>query len=203
MADLEISFCPSCGAAVELRCPDDDNRLRHICTACGTIHYQNPRMVIGSIPEWEDSILLCRRAIEPRHGLWTLPGGFMENGESTTEAAIRETLEEANAHIAIGDLYSMYSLPYINQVHLLFRAKLLDLNFGPGAESLEVRLFAEKEIPWDEIAFRPVKFSLEHYFADRQKGHFVFHMGELAAPIRINYEALPESAKAHIIREDP
>ena len=187
MAILEINFCPSCGATVELRCPDDDNRLRHICIACGAIHYQNPKMVIGSIPEWEDpegknKILLCRRAIEPRHGLWTLPGGFMENGETTAEAAIRETLEEANARIAIGDLYSMYSLPYINQVHLLFRARLLDLDFAPGPESLEVGLFTEAEIPWDEIAFRPVKFSLEHYFADRRKGQFCFHMGEIAAP---------------------
>ena len=177
-----MNFCPSCGSAVELRCPDDDDRLRHICVACGMIHYQNPKMVICSIPEWEDKILLCRRAIEPRHGLWTLPGGFMENGETTAEAAIRETLEEANARIAIGDLYSMYSLPYINQVHLLFRARLLDLDFAPGPESLEVGLFTEAEIPWDEIAFRPVKFSLEHYFADRRKGQFCFHMGEIAAP---------------------
>jgi ADP-ribose pyrophosphatase YjhB (NUDIX family) len=182
VAILEINYCPSCGAAVELRCPDDDNRPRHICTACGTIHYQNPNLVIGAIPEWEDKILLCRRAIEPRRGLWTLPGGFMENGESTTEAAIRETWEEANAHIEIGDLYSMYSLPYINQVHLLFRARLLDLDFGPGPESLEVRLFAEDEIPWDEIAFRPIKYSLEHYFADRSKGHFSFHIGALEHP---------------------
>jgi ADP-ribose pyrophosphatase YjhB (NUDIX family) len=184
VAVLEINFCPSCGAAVELRQPDDDNRLRHVCTACGAIHYQNPKMVIGSIPEWEDKILLCRRAIEPRHGLWTLPGGFMENNETTTEAAIRETLEEANARISIGDLFSMYSLPYINQVHLLFRATLLDLDFGPGPESLEVRLFAEEEIPWDEIAFRPIKRSLEHYFLDRNRGRFGFHIGELSAPPR-------------------
>lgn len=182
MAVLEINYCPSCGAAVELRCPDDDNRLRHVCIACGTIHYQNPKMVIASIPEWEDRILMCRRAIEPRQGLWTLPGGFMENGETTAEAAIRETLEEANARIAISDLYSMYSLPYINQVHLLFRARLLDTDFAPGLESLDVRLFAETEIPWGEIAFRPVKFTLEHYFADRRTGHFGFHMGEIAAP---------------------
>lgn len=181
MANLEINFCPSCGAAIELRCPDDDNRPRHICTACGTIHYQNPRMVIGSIPEWEDKILMCRRAIEPRYGLWTLPGGFMENGETTTEAAIRETAEEANARIAIGDLYSMYSLPYINHVNILFRARLLDVDFAPGPESLEVKLFTEAEIPWNEIAFRPVKLSLEHYFADRRKGHFGFHVGELTA----------------------
>ena len=182
MAILEINFCPSCGSAVELRCPDNDDRLRHICVACGMIHYQNPKMVIGSIPEWEDKILLCRRAIEPRYGLWTLPGGFMENGETATEAAIRETLEEANARIAIGDLYSMYSLPYIDQVHLLFRARLLDPDFSPGAESLQVRLFAEHEIPWDEIAFRPVKYSLKHYFEDRRNGRFGFHIGELVTP---------------------
>ncbi|MDD2915527.1 MAG: NUDIX hydrolase [Gallionella sp.] len=182
-----MNFCPSCGAAVELRCPADDDRQRHICVACGTIHYQNPNMVIGSIPEWEDPegenrILLCRRAIEPRYGLWTLPGGFMENGETTTEAAIRETAEEANARIEIGDPYSMYSLPHINQVHILFRARLMDLDFSPGQESLEVKLFTEAEIPWDEIAFRPVKLSLEHYFADRRKGRFGFHVGELRTP---------------------
>jgi ADP-ribose pyrophosphatase YjhB (NUDIX family) len=184
VANLEINFCSSCGAATELRCPDDDNRPRHICVSCGTIHYQNPNLVIGSIPEWENKILLCRRAIEPRHGLWTLPGGFMENAETTTHAAIRETLEEANARIEIGDLFSMYSLPYINQVHLLFRARLLDLDFFPGAESLEVRLFSENEIPWNEIAFRPIKHSLEHYFSDRRKGCFSFHIGELAAPLK-------------------
>ncbi|PIV15685.1 MAG: NUDIX hydrolase [Gallionellales bacterium CG_4_10_14_3_um_filter_54_96] len=174
-----MKFCSACGAAVALRIPDDDSRPRHVCTACGTIHYQNPNMVIGSLPEWKDKILLCRRAIEPRLGLWTLPGGFMENGESTTQAAIRETLEEANARIEIGELYSMYSLPYINQVHLLFRARLLDLDFSPGIESLEVRLFGEAEIPWDEIAFRPIRFSLEHFFAERKQGQFNLHVGEL------------------------
>lgn len=184
MAVLEIKFCMSCGAAVELRQPEDDNRLRPVCVACGTVHYQNPNMVIGSIPEWEDKILLCRRAIEPRQGLWTVPGGFMENGETATEAAIRETLEEANALIEIDKLFSLYSLPFINQVHLLFRARLLNTDFSPGQESLEVRLFAEHEIPWNEIAFRPVKYSLEHYFADRRKGQFEFHLGEIASPVR-------------------
>ncbi len=178
-----MKFCSACGAAVELRTPIDDNRARHICTACNTIHYQNPRMVIGSIPVWEDKVLLCRRAIEPQYGKWTLPGGFMENGESTAQAAIRETLEEACARIAIIDLYSMYSLPYIDQVHLLFRAELLDLNFGPGQESLEVKLFREAEIPWDELAFRPVRYSLEHYFAERSSGTFSLHTGELS-PVR-------------------
>lgn len=174
-----MKFCTACGAAVELRVPVDDTRPRHVCTACGIIHYQNPKMVIGSIPAWEDKVLLCRRAIEPRYGLWTLPGGFMENGESTGAAAIRETLEEACARIEIIDLYSMYSLPYIDQVHLFFRARLLDLDFAPGQESLEVRLFTEAEIPWDHLAFRPVRYSLEHYFAERDTGAFKLHVGEL------------------------
>ena len=178
-----MNFCSTCGAPVELRLPPDDNRLRHICTVCTTIHYQNPNLVIGSIPEWEDGrILLCRRAIEPRHGLWTLPAGFMENGETTTQAAIRETMEEANANIELGDLYTMINLPYINQVHLLFRAKLLDLDFSPGAESLEVELFEEQNIPWDKIAFRPVSMSLRHYFSDRNTGVFQFRIGDLSAP---------------------
>jgi len=180
-----MKFCSACGAPVELRQPPDDNRLRHVCTICTTIHYQNPNMVIGSIPEWEDGrILLCRRAIEPRHGLWTLPAGFMENGETTSAAAIRETLEEANARIAIGELYSMYNLPYINQVFMLFRARLLDLDFSPGAESLEVELFEEQDIPWDELAFRPVSLTLQRYFAERKAGNMQFHMDDLEAPAR-------------------
>jgi len=180
-----MKFCSACGAPVELRLPPDDNRLRHICTTCATIHYQNPNLVIGAIPEWEDGrILLCRRAIEPRHGLWTLPAGFMENGETTAEAAIRETLEEANARIAIEGLYSMHNLAYINQVYLLFRARLLDLDFSPGAESLEVELFEERDIPWDELAFRPVRFTLQRYFAERKTGNFEFQMSDLEAPSR-------------------
>lgn len=177
-----MRFCSLCGASVELRIPADDSRLRHVCTQCAAIHYQNPKLVIGSIPVWEDKVLLCKRAIEPRHGLWTLPGGFMENGESTQQAAIRETLEEANARVVLDDLYSMYSLPYINQVHLFFRARLLDLDFSPGVESLEVRLFSEAEIPWKELAFRPVRFSLEHFFAERRLGSFTLHMGDLPPP---------------------
>lgn len=177
-----MRFCSVCGASVELRIPLDDSRPRHVCTKCDTIHYENPKLVVGAIPAWEDKILLCKRAIEPRYGMWTLPGGFMENGESTGAAAIRETLEEANARVALDDLYSMYSLPYINQVHLYFRARLLDLDFSPGIESLEVRLFSEADIPWKELAFRPVRYSLEHYFAERKQNKFTLLVGELAPP---------------------
>ena len=177
-----MKFCNLCGATVELRIPHEDSRPRHVCTQCDTIHYENPKLVVGSMPIWQDKILLCKRAIEPRYGYWTLPGGFMENGESTGDAAVRETLEEANARVALDDLYSMYSLPYINQVHLFFRARLLDLDFSPGVESLEVRLFSEAEIPWDELAFRPVKYTLQHYFAERKAGKFSLLVGELAPP---------------------
>jgi len=178
-----MKFCPECGATVELRQPPDDSRERHVCTACATIHYQNPKMIVGTIPEWEDGrILLCRRAIAPRQGLWTLPAGFMENGETTPEGAARETQEEAHALVQIGDLYSMYNIPYINQVYLLFRARLLNLDFSPGVESLEVALFAEHEIPWDTLAFRAVSMTLKDYFADRQTGHYPLHIGDLLAP---------------------
>jgi len=180
-----VKYCSECGAPVELSVPQDDSRERHVCTVCNTIHYQNPKIIAGAIPEWEDGrILLCRRAIEPRHGLWTLPAGFMENGETTTQAAARETLEEANARIDVIGLYAMFNLPYINQVQLLFRAKLLDLDFSAGVESLEVGLFAENEIPWDTLAFRPIRSTLENFFADRKRGEFTFRNSDLAPPSR-------------------
>jgi len=174
-----MKYCNLCGSPVELRQPVDDNRNRFVCTACDEIHYENPKLIVGSLPVWQDKILLCKRAIEPRRGLWTLPAGFMENGETTSEAATRETLEEANARIKIIGLYTMYNLAHINQVHLLFRAELLDLDFSPGIESLEVRLFEEKDIPWDSLAFRPIKFTLQHYFTDRSSGYFPFRTRDL------------------------
>jgi len=178
-----MKYCPECGAPVELRQPPDDHRERHICTACAAIHYHNPKLVIGTIPEWEDGrILLCRRAIEPRHGLWTLPAGFMENGETTMEGAARETLEEANARVEVGELYALFNLAHINQVQLLFRARLLDLDFSPGIESLEVELFEERDIPWDEIAFRAVRYTLRDYFTDRKAGNFQFRITDLEPP---------------------
>ncbi len=178
-----MKFCNACGATVELRIPHDDSRARHVCTECDLVHYENPKLVVAAIPVWQEQILLCKRAIEPRYGMWTLPGGFMENGESTGDAAIRETLEEAGARIQLDGLYAMYSLPYIDQVHLLFRARLLDLDYAAGVESLEVKLFSEADIPWDELAFRPVRYSLEHYFAERRTGKFTLHEGELLPPV--------------------
>lgn len=174
-----MKFCSSCGAPVTLRVPPGDTLPRHVCDTCTTIHYLNPRMVVGCIPEWEDRILLCRRAIEPRHGLWTVPAGYMENGETTFQGAVRETLEEANARVEIGSLYALYNIPHINQVYMLFRARLLDTDVRPGAETLEVRLMAENEIPWDEIAFASVRNTLTHYYEDRRRGEYQFHMGTI------------------------
>ena len=162
-----------------MRVPPGDTLARYLCDACGTIHYRNPLMVIGAIPEWQDRILLCKRAIEPRLGKWTLPAGFMELGETTGQAALRETLEEANARIELTEAYAMVSVPHVNQVHLFFRARLLDLDFSPGTESLEVELFSENEIPWKEIAFRTISTTLKHYYADRKSGAYRFHAEEI------------------------
>lgn len=178
----KINFCSSCGAPVSLRIPIGDALLRAVCDACGTIHYQNPKLVVGSLPIWEDKILLCRRAIEPRHGMWTLPAGFMENNETLPEAAARETREEACANVELGDLYTLISVPHISQVHAIFQARLLDLDFSAGVETLEVGLFAEEQIPWDDIAFRTIALTLRHYFADRKAGQFCFHSAELPPP---------------------
>jgi len=174
-----MNFCSQCGTRVELRVPEGDALPRHVCPACHTIHYQNPKMVVGCIPEWEDRILLCRRAIEPRLGKWTVPAGFMENGETTFDGAKRETLEEANARVEIVNLYALYNIPHIHQVYLLFRARLLDLDFSAGSETLEARLLSESEIPWEEIAFATVRNTLQHYYADRPTGSYPFHMGTI------------------------
>jgi ADP-ribose pyrophosphatase YjhB (NUDIX family) len=175
-----MNFCSNCGTAVVIRIPTGDDKPRHVCDNCGTVHYRNPLMVVGSIPEWEDKILLCKRAIEPRLGYWTLPAGFMELDETTGAAAMRETLEEANARIELNGLYTMLSVPHANQVHIFYRARLLDLDFGPGTESLEVALFREDEIPWEEIAFRTISATLRHFFDDRKKGEFGVHAGDIA-----------------------
>lgn len=180
-----MKFCSNCGATVELRIPPGDSLPRHVCAHCGSIHYVNPKIVVGAIPEWEDRILLCRRAIEPRHGFWTLPAGFMENAETTAQAAARETLEEACARIEVGEIFTLINVPHISQVHIVYRARLIDLDFAPGEESLEVGLFAEHEIPWDEIAFRSIALTLQHYFDDRRRGAFRFRTSDLAPPPQV------------------
>jgi ADP-ribose pyrophosphatase YjhB (NUDIX family) len=174
-----MNYCNHCGAPVSLRIPEGDSVPRHVCQRCETIHYLNPKLVVGCIPEWEDRILLCRRAIEPRYGRWTLPAGFMENGETTAQGAVRETLEEACARVEIGELFSLVNIPHINQVHLFYRGRMLDAQFAAGIESLDTALFAEDDIPWDDLAFRSVTLCLKAYFADRKAGRFIFHEDDL------------------------
>ncbi len=174
-----MKFCSSCGGANEIRIPEGDSRERAVCRTCATIHYVNPKIVLGTIPVWKDQVLLCRRAIEPRLGLWTLPAGFMEVEESTAQGAIRETLEEAGAEIRLGTLFSVFDIPHVDQVHLFYLAELSHLGFAAGPESLEVRLFRESEIPWESIAFRTITATLRFYFHDRRQGQFGLHTGDI------------------------
>lgn len=175
-----MKFCSTCGSSdLSLRIPEGDTLPRYVCGNCGTIHYQNPKIVVGCLPEWDDRILLCKRAIEPRYGLWTLPAGFLENGETLMAGAIRETLEEAHARVELRELYTVISLPQINQVYMMFRSKLLDLRFGPGAESLEVELFEESDVPWESLAFRTIARTLRNYFFDRRRDAFTLHVSAI------------------------
>jgi len=174
-----MKFCSTCGGNLTWRTPAGDNLPRHVCDQCGAIHYVNPKIVVGAVVENDGGILLCRRTIEPRHGFWTLPAGFMENGESSMEGAARETWEEACARIAISDLFTLINVPHINQVHLMYRAHLLTPGVAPGEESLEVCWFSEEDIPWNELAFRTVSLTLEHYLEDRRRGRYGFHSCEL------------------------
>jgi ADP-ribose pyrophosphatase YjhB (NUDIX family) len=176
-----MKFCSYCGAAVVRRVPPGDSLPRWVCDQCGIVHYQNPLLVVGSIPVFGEKLLLCRRAIEPRYGYWTLPAGFMENAETAGQAARRETLEEAGARIELGPAFSLVSVPLVNQVHLFYRARLLDLEFKPGEESLEVGMFEEKDVPWEQIAFRTVGYTLKQWFEDRAKGSFGFHSHDISA----------------------
>ncbi|MFC3106938.1 NUDIX hydrolase [Undibacterium arcticum] len=187
-----MKYCSECAHPVSLIVPPDDNRPRYVCANCGAIHYQNPKMVIGSIPVWEQDgearILLCRRAIEPRHGYWTLPAGFMENNETTADAALRETAEEAGARIELHELFSLLNVAHVHQVHMFYRATLLDLNYAAGTESLEVKLFTESEIPWDQIAFPTVGQTLKFFFADRASlkngGSYGLHTHDITTSMR-------------------
>jgi ADP-ribose pyrophosphatase YjhB (NUDIX family) len=171
-----IKHCRNCGASVVYRVPDDgDTHQRAVCPACDTIHYENPLNVVGTVPALGDRVLLCKRNIEPRWGKWTLPAGFMELEESTGEGAARETREESGAQFELEGLFSVVSVPRVGQVHMFYRARLLSDVFDPGFETIEARLFTQEEIPWEEIAFRTVKETLERYFEDRARGAFSVH----------------------------
>jgi len=172
-----MKYCPRCGAEVVRSVPEDDNRERWVCERCETVHYQNPLIVVGCVAEKDGRILLCKRAIEPRYGYWTVPAGFMELGESLSEGAARETLEEACAEIEIGHLFASVDVVHAGQVHLFFTGKVRG-GFGVGDESLDTRLFAERDIPWDDIAFQSGRYALEMYFRDRGENHGV-HIHEL------------------------
>ena len=171
-----IQHCKACGSGVTYRLPDDgDTRERAVCNTCHTIHYENPLNVVGTIPVWRDKVLLCKRNIEPRFGKWTLPAGFMELNETVAQGAARETIEEAGAQFEMQELFTLMNVTRVGQVHFFYRAQLTSDQFDPGHETQEARLFSEHEIPWDEIAFRTVKETLQHYFADAKNGRFELH----------------------------
>jgi len=164
---------------MEQRIPQGDDHMRSVCTRCGFIHYLNPKMVVGAIPEYGEEILLCKRDIEPGRGKWTLPAGYLENGESAQDGALRETFEESRARVEIIAPYRVFNIPHVNQIYFMFRANLSEPEFAPTPESIDVRLFHEKDIPWDEIAFKVIKETLRHYFNDRTKGEYSFEMGDI------------------------
>jgi ADP-ribose pyrophosphatase YjhB (NUDIX family) len=167
-----IHYCKACGSPTRYAVPEHEQMARAICTRCALVHYENPLNVVGTIPAWGEQVLLCKRNIEPRRGFWTLPAGFMELGETAAQGAMRETIEEAGAHIELQDLYALLNVVHVGQVHFFYRAKLLNTSFNPGVESTEVRLFSQAQVPWNELAFRTVSTTLEHYFKDQSRGHY-------------------------------
>ena len=173
-----MNYCSACGGAIALRVPPGDNRERFVCQRCAAVHYVNPKIVTGCLPLRDDAVLLCRRAIEPRKGLWTLPAGFLELGETTSAGAVRETREEASADVAVDGLYTVFNLPHISQVYFFFRARLVG-GFAPGDETLDVRLFKEGDVPWERLAFPVVTRTLRHYFVDRQRNDYPVRMEDI------------------------
>ncbi|HEY1058621.1 MAG TPA: NUDIX hydrolase [Limnobacter sp.] len=174
-----MKFCSACASPLQFQVPEGDNRERACCPSCGAIHYVNPKIVVGTIPTFGNQVLLCKRAIEPRYGFWTLPAGFMELNETTHDGALRETLEEAGAKAQLGPLFTMFDVIRAEQVHLFFRAHMDTPEFSAGVESLDVKLFAEEDIPWDELAFKTVSKTLKLFFEDRRKGQFTLHTGDV------------------------
>lgn len=178
-----MNFCSNCGSQnIGLKVPEGDNRPRFVCDDCGEIFYHNPKMVVGCVPRWKEKVLLCKRAIPPRYGYWTLPAGYMENQESAANGAAREAHEEALAKTRIGNVFTQFSIPHINQVYILFLADMETAEFGTGEESLDAALFAREEIPWDELAFPVMRKTLELYFEDADRGRFRTHSGEVWFP---------------------
>ena len=174
-----FKHCKACGGAVKYLVPADDNRERAVCTVCANVHYENPLNVVGTLPVWGDQVLLCRRNIEPRHGFWTWPAGFMELGETAAEGALRETIEEAGARVEMQGLYTVLNVVRVGQLHMFYRARLLDTDFAPGPETIEAQLFDEADVPWDELAFRTVRETLKRYFDDRKRGQFDVHCADV------------------------
>ncbi len=176
-----MKYCGQCAGLLEQRIPEGDDRLRDVCTECATVFYQNPKLIAGCLPIWQDQVLLCKRAIEPRYGLWTLPAGFMENGETTHEAAARETFEEAQLKMDPESLslYCYLNIPRISQVYVIYRGEISELEYGAGQESLEVELFHERDIPWEQLAFPAMEVSLRHYFKDRISGEYPIHVEDI------------------------
>jgi ADP-ribose pyrophosphatase YjhB (NUDIX family) len=174
-------FCSQCGSHTTRLTPPGDNRVRDVCENCGAVHYRNPLMVVGTVPVWEGRILLCRRAIEPRYDTWTLPAGFMELGETTAIGALRETHEEAGAEIELGEMYTVIDVPNVDQVHIYYLARALSPKLDPGPESLEARYFEPADIPWDNLSFRSVVTTLEHFLSDQKLGQYTSRHYSLAA----------------------
>lgn len=182
---MDIKFCTACGSPTLMKIPPEDDHVRAVCSGCGQVHYSNPKMVVGCIPEWQGKILLCKRNIEPRLGKWTLPAGYLESGESVQSGAVRETKEEAMADVAIIEPYRLFNITFVDQIYFMFRAAMTSDKFGITTESSDVRLFDEPEIPWGEIAFDVIRQTLDHYFIDRKKGDFPFRIFDLNKAVRI------------------
>lgn len=179
VSEKGMKYCSQCGGSLSYRIPPGDDRPRYMCDDCGAVHYENPKVVVGCIPVWEDKLLLCRRAIEPGYGKWTLPAGYLEKGETAEQGAIRETYEESGARVEIMQPYALFSLTFADHIYFMFHARMLSSDFAPGKESLSVKLFGESEIPWSEIAFSVIRETIERFFKDRSDDRLRLQVGEV------------------------
>jgi ADP-ribose pyrophosphatase YjhB (NUDIX family) len=179
-----MKYCSDCSAPVVLKVPEGDSLPRFVCERCNAVHYQNPKIVVGCVPEYDGRILICRRAIEPRHGYWTVPAGFLENGETLQQGAAREADEEALAKVEIQSLLTVVHVIHAHQIHVFFRARLLDPGIGAGPESLEAKLVHADELPWSDIAFPSTDYTLKRYLEDRAAGVDRHHFTEFNRRLR-------------------